>query len=207
MDELDRSTILRYTDYIQSIAPTTEWDTAKRWIFAFCSIHTSWESNVAGYKAVTALGPDATEGEITEALREARSGLHYVKGRNIRAFLDRFKQDPVKYSFTRTVTAKAQRDALAAELYGIGLAKVSFACELINPEAQLVCLDAHALRWITGDTNLNGKMGPARYRSIELAWLSAAREFGYSPIAARHATWDRIQNQPDMRYWSHAIED
>lgn len=206
LEELDPSTIARYTEYIDSIAPKDDWGVAKRWIFAFCSIHTSWQSNVNAFEAIVPLGPDASQEDIVEALRGSRAGLHAVKGRNIKEFLDRFNNNPAEFSFTNTYAAKAQRDVLASKLNGIGLAKTSFACELINPEARVVCLDTHALRWITGDTTLNGKMGPARYRAIELAWLSETAKLGYSPVAARHAVWDRVQNRPDMRYWSYVLE-
>jgi hypothetical protein len=203
--ELDQHTVAKYEDYIHSIAPKDAWEVAKRWIFAFCSIHTTWESNVRGYEAVVALGPDARAGAISEALEGARTGLHRSKGEAIGRFLRAWRKCPEDFAF-KPYQAKAQRDTHAAKLHGIGLAKTSFACELISPAARVTCLDVHTLRWITGATDLNGNIGPAKYRALELQWQTAAREFGYNPTAARHATWDRVQGQSDMRYWSYVLE-
>lgn len=207
MEALDQTTVARYTDYIESIRPRNPWQVAKRWIFAFCSIHTTWESNVAGYLAVTALGPAPTQRQITGALQEARTGLHVNKGRAIHAFLQDFWSDPKRYSFENTTRVKALRDALTQSTCGIGLAKTSFACEMINPAGRLVCLDTHVLQWLHGHSRRNGNMGAKRYRLEEAKWLAAAAEYGYNPVAARHATWDKAQGQTDMRYWSHVLEE
>lgn len=206
LSELDPSSVAKYEAYLDTITPQDDWEIAKRWIFAFCSIHTTWESNVRGFEAVSALGPDARADAISDALEGARTGLHRGKGVAIGHFLHKWRRDPAAFRFDTLRTAKAKRDALASTLHGIGLAKTSFACELISPAARVTCLDVHTLRWVTGDTSTNGKLGVAQYRAIELQWQAAAREFGYSPTAARHAVWDKVQGKPDMRYWSYVLE-
>jgi hypothetical protein len=62
------------------------------------------------------------------------------------------------------------------------------------------------LRWMTGNTKLNGKMSLDQYHKLERRWLRACREFGYNPIAARHACWDINQGKTNMRYWAHVLE-
>jgi hypothetical protein len=162
---------------------------------------------VAGYQAVTALGPAPSQRDIVGALQEARTGLHINKGKAIHAFLQAYWLNPPRYSFSATATVKAQRDVLTQSTFGIGLAKTSFACEMINPASRVVCLDTHVLRWLHGHSKLNGSMTVRRYRSEEAKWLAAAAEYGYNPIAARYATWDRVQGKEDPRYWTHVLEE
>ena len=51
-DSLDRSRVVSYTDYWNSVAPKGTQDAMLRWLFAFMSVHTSWKSNVNGYNAI-----------------------------------------------------------------------------------------------------------------------------------------------------------
>jgi hypothetical protein len=207
MEALNPPTIERYANYIKSIQPQNDWQVAKRWIFAFCSIHTTWQANVNGYLAVTSLGQNPSEEQIVGALKEVKAGLHVNKGRAIYTFLQDFWVDPNKYSFKDTPKVKALRDTLARLLFGIGLAKTSFACELINPVSKITCIDTHMLQWVHGHNKLNGKMNVKQYRLTEAKWLKATSKYGYNPIAARHATWDRFQGKSDMRYWSYVLEE
>ena len=39
----------RYKSYWESIKPKNDTELFQRWLFAFMSVHTSWESNVRGY--------------------------------------------------------------------------------------------------------------------------------------------------------------
>ena len=38
-----------YKQYWESVKPLTQDDIFRRWLFAFCSVHTTWEGNIRGY--------------------------------------------------------------------------------------------------------------------------------------------------------------
>lgn len=194
-----------YTNYIYSIKPQNNDDILRRWLFAFCSIHTTWENNVSGYTALKDLGWFNRESYIRARLKYARTGLHNVRANHIYNFTARWKKSSDRYSF-KGRNFKVLRNKLSSELKGIGLAKVSFAAELINPDAGVICLDRHVLRWMTGGTELNGKMSVRQYEELEQRWKKACREYKYHPVAARHALWDINQGKTDMRYWSQVLE-
>ena len=41
-----------YKDYWESVAPQTDGDIFRRYLFAYCSVHTSWQGNCRGYNAI-----------------------------------------------------------------------------------------------------------------------------------------------------------
>ena len=41
-----------YKDYWESVAPQTDGDRFRRYLFAYCSVHTSWQGNCRGYEAI-----------------------------------------------------------------------------------------------------------------------------------------------------------
>ena len=51
-NSLNKKEVARYKDYWESVKPQGETESFKRWLFAFMSVHTSWESNVRGYEAI-----------------------------------------------------------------------------------------------------------------------------------------------------------
>lgn len=206
LESIDLGTRARYDFYLRLITPTNPEDVLRRWLFAFMSIHTTWTSNVRGYRALQDLRwlehPNR-ETRLVRLIRDAGVGLHNGRAHAIDRFATAFSASPSRFSFTGNV--KAERDALAKELYGIGFAKVSFAAELINPSANIACLDVHTLRWL-GAENLNGTQRPEVYRRYEKRWIRRAKSVGLPPVTARHIVWDRMKGKPDMRYWSWILE-
>ena len=90
-NSLNKKEIKRYKDYWESIKPTTECESFKRWLFAFMSVHTSWESNVRGYEAVKDWTKCVNrDDELERLLVESRVGLHKNRTRFVSQFAHKF---------------------------------------------------------------------------------------------------------------------
>ena len=123
-----------------------------------------------------------TFNQKNKALQELLSNKHY--------FLRNHKNS---YLFRNRLT----------EIPNLGLAKASFAAELLHPLEKYppVCLDTHVLQWL-GHKKLNGKMTEEQYTFLEKEFHSIAP---YSFIT-RNILWDNIQKQSNPRYWSYILE-
>ena len=94
------------------------------------------------------------------------------------------------------------RNVIADNLPKLGLAKTSFALEMIYPlTAQVICIDRHmwkAFGWL--DPDKSGS--PAQYHYYENYWLMLSKAYNVRPVIARNIFWDQIQNQPNSLYWA-----
>jgi thermostable 8-oxoguanine DNA glycosylase len=204
LDAVDPGRVERYSRYLASIVPTSEDDILRRWLFAYASIHTSWSNNVRIYKALRDLRWEGDEHELARRLVDSRGGLHNNRAKSIAGFVDLYRSNPSYYTVP-SLYPLVRRDALAAQLFGIGLAKISFVFELLAPASSIVCLDRHVLRWLGVPDSYNGSMSTAVYRRLERSFVAACRHLG-PPIAVRHVLWDIQQGRDDPRYWTSVFE-
>ena len=96
-------------------------------------------------------------------------------------------------------------------MWGIGLAKTSFALELCYPEkCQAVCLDVHMLRLLgmneQGYKKDNSK-DVAEYEQGERKWHYRAEKMKAPNYIARCIYWDVKQGYKNSRYWSSCLEN
>jgi thermostable 8-oxoguanine DNA glycosylase len=207
LDEVDPIRVDRYSRYLASIRPRTEDDVLRRWLFAYASIHTSWSNNIRIYKALRDLSWEGDERELARRLLDSRGGLHNARAKSISAFTALYRADPSSYTVP-SLYPLSRRDDLSRTLYGIGIAKVSFAFEMIAPASNIICLDRHVLRWLGVPDSYNGNMSTTTYRRLERYFVNACRQLGLGPpIAVRHVLWDIQQGRDDMRYWASVFED
>lgn len=201
---IDALTHARYRWYLESIRPISTTDMFRRWVFAFMSVHTNWTNNVSGYLALRDLAWLGNDEELLIRLSTCGAGFHNNRKRYLSKFAEDFWTNPEHY----TTCTRVRRRQLVGEVLGLGLAKVTFAMEMLDPTADLVCLDRHVLKWLTGGHHdLNGKMSVTRYEQLEDEFLGVCDQHGFRGSAVRHILWDRQQNQQDMRYWSYVLED
>ena len=203
-NSLNKKEIKRYKDYWESVIPHTECEAFKRWLFAFMSVHTSWESNVRGYEAIKDwtqwINRDDT---LQQILIDSRVGLYRNRTRFLSQFATKFWQDPQKYMYHCWMWQK-WRDALVKDILGLGIAKVSFSLEMIYPnEAKVTCMDTHLFQAY----GLNQTKHAKYYKDIEDYWLAKCRKRRVPSYIARCILWDRKQDQTDSRYWSYVLED
>lgn len=202
--KLDTGKLREYDQYWQSITPTTNADVFRRWLFAFCSVHTTWEGNVRGYEAIKDLGWLGDREELRRRLLWSGCGLYNNRARFITEFSAEFWSDPAKFWPASGESWRQLRDRLESSTIGLGLAKTSFALEMSHPgDAQVVCLDVHMLRLYTDKPST---ITPIKYAAYEADWLGRSHAIGHPPYVTRMAWWDARQGKNDSRYWSHCLE-
>jgi len=194
----------QYKNYWQSVAPKTDTEVFQRWLFAFMSVHTTWERNVIGYEAIkdwTAWFND--DEKLMEVIKGAKVGLHNNRVRFISEFARKFWSDPEWYKH-QDGNWQTFRDRLVKSILGLGIAKVSFSLEMIYPnKAEVTCMDTHLFQAY----GLSQTKDARRYNEIENYWLDMCRMWNVPSYIARCILWDRKQDKTDSRYWSYVLED
>ena len=194
----------RYKNYWESIKPKNDTEVFQRWLFAFMSVHTSWESNVRGYEFIK----DWTEwfnrdDELQNRLVDSRVGLHKNRTRFVSKFAKDFWSDPEWYKY-QGGDWQLFRDRLVKKILGLGIAKVSFSLEMLYPnDAEVTCMDTHLFQAYGLDQTKDAR----RYKEIENYWLDMCRMWNVPSTIARAILWDRKQDQVDSRYWTYVLED
>jgi thermostable 8-oxoguanine DNA glycosylase len=175
-----------------------------RWLFAFMSVHTSWESNISGYKAIKDFSSWANSPEILKKkIKKSRVGLHNNRTNYISAFYKDYWANPDKYLKNNGENWTVYRNRLKNEILGLGPAKTSFGIEMIYPnECEVVCMDTHLFKLYGLDQSRDLR----QYEVIEDHWITMCKMYNVPSYIARCLFWDKNQNQSDSRYWSFVLE-
>ena len=202
----------QYESYWHSITPQTDGQIFQRWLFAFSSIHTTWESNMNLYNSIKNFEEWINNSELLmQRLIEGRAGLHNQRYINILSFSKKFWANPDAFKKSSNESWVDLRNRLAKDLTGIGLAKTSFALELCYPNTvEVVCLDVHMLRLLNLNEQGYRANIPKEIRAYELGekvWLNKSQSLLVSPYITRCLWWDLNQGHQNSRYWSHCFED
>jgi thermostable 8-oxoguanine DNA glycosylase len=192
-------------NYWNRLKPINDSERFQRYLFAFMSVHTSWERNVIGYNNIKDWWNWINRWDILEQkLIDSRIGLQNNRTRFISSFTTKFWSDPSYYEKGQSETWPMFRNRLVNEIKGLGLAKTSFALEMIYPiESKVVCLDTHLFQAYGLDQTKNKRM----YGQLEDHWVSNSNRKDLPPYIARCIYWDRKQEKTDSRYWSHVLEE
>lgn len=201
---LNDASLYHYERYWQGITPQNNADRFRRWLFAFCSVHTTWEGNIRGYEALRDLAWLGDDKNLRGRLQRSGCGLYNNRTRFISKFSAEYWAQPEWYLPQKDEAWRACRDRLEQSIVGLGLAKTSFALEMIAPtHAKLTCLDVHMLRLYNQKPE---KLRPRDYMKCELDWVQRSYDIGAAPYVARTVWWDQMQGQRDSRYWSKVLE-
>lgn len=199
---------VRYVDYWDRITARTPAQVFRRFLFAYCSVHTTWEGNVQGYRCIEDFQPwlgDKTR--LRNQLVRSGVGLHNNRAKWIDKFSEDYWADPSRFARQVREPWHAYRNRLVDRIDGLGRAKVSFALELSWPlEAEVLCLDVHMLR-LYGVKDQSKVKNDAEYQRYEYDWLARSRAVGLPPYVVKQIHWDRVQGKPDSRYWSYVLEE
>ncbi len=205
--DLRNDDVVRYVDYWEQLAARSDAALFRCFLFAFCSVHTTWEGNVNGYKAIKDY--DAWAGShsgLRTRLVRSGVGLHNNRADWIDEFARRYWAAPSEFRRQPRESWSAYRDRLEASIIGLGPAKVSFALELAFPlEAEVLCLDVHMLRMYGVKDQSKVKVG--QYERYEHDWIGRARAAEVPSYIVKQIRWDTLQGKPDSRYWSHVLEN
>lgn len=205
--DISNSDAVRSCLYWEGLTARTDSELFRRFLFAFCSVHTTWEGNVNGYKAIKDheawLG--SHRGLRTRLVRSG-VGLHNNRANWIDQFARDYWAAPRNFRRQPRESWSGYRDRLEARILGLGPAKVSFALELAFPlEAEVLCLDVHMLRMY--GVKDQSKVKVNMYERFEHDWIGRARAAELPSFIVKQAHWDSLQGKPDSRYWSHVLEE
>ena len=206
-----RDKVVAYKEYWESVRPQNVEDIFRRYLFAYTSVHTTWQGNVKGYNAIKNFDEWVDDENILrEKLHKSGVGLHNNRTKYIWDFAAKFWANPKDFYFTAKKGHVKKRDSIVNKINGIGLAKVSFALEMIHPnEARVLCLDVHMLRlYGMGHLKYNkSNSGIHQYKKAEQHWNVHCGKNKIPSYVARCAYWDRLQGKNDSRYWSYVLEN
>jgi len=192
-------------NYWKGLKPINDSERFQRFLFAFMSVHTTWERNVIGYNNIKDWWNWMNRWEVLqEKLIESRIGLHNNRLKFISNFTTKFWSNPSYYEIGKGESWEGFRNRIEKNIKGLGMAKSSFAVEMIYPdEAEVVCLDTHLFQAY----GLNQTKHARQYGSLENHWVKNSARKNLPPYIARCIYWDRKQEKQDSRYWSHALEE
>lgn len=201
---LDYSLAKDYIGYWDSIKPNNDAEVFQRWLFAFMSVHTSWQSNIIGYQAIKNWWEWFNNwDELRDILDRSRIGMHNNRTKFISEFTHAFWKNPSTYRQAPTESWTEFRNRLRDITLGLGSAKSSFAIELCCPNtAKLTCLDTHMFQAYKLDQSKDAK----RYEELERHWVEMCNMWDIPPYIARCMYWDKKQGYTDSRYWSYVFE-
>lgn len=206
-----RDKVVKYKEYWESVRPQNNDDIFRRYLFAYCSVHTTWKGNCAGYNAIKNFNEWIDDKDtLREKLHKSGVGLHNNRTNYIWDFSEKFWANPKDFYLTTKKYHVKKRDSIVSKISGIGLAKVSFALEMIHPnEARVLCGDVHQLRLYDMETLKYNKSrsGTDLYKKMERHWMVNCGKLGVPSYIARSIYWDDLQKKEDSRYWSFVLED
>ena len=117
-----------------------------RYRFAYCTVHTSWANSVDQYNAIKRTNADTTYKSLLRMLKNSQGGMYQIKATGINHLQS-------LWTTTEDVQPRHQdnwqswRTKLSNNLKKLGLAKTSFAIEMIRPlDAQIICIDRHMFK-------------------------------------------------------------
>jgi len=206
-----RDKVVKYKEYWESVRPQNNDDIFRRYLFAYCSVHTTWKGNCSGYTAIKNFNEWIDNKDaLREKLHKSGVGLHNNRTNYIWDFSTKFWANPKDFYLTTKKYHVKKRDSIVSKISGIGLAKVSFALEMIHPnEARVLCGDVHQLRLYDMESLKYNKSrsGTDLYKKMERHWMVNCGKLGVPSYIARSIYWDDLQKKEDSRYWSFVLED
>jgi len=204
-DSIEDKEINFQYNYWNKLKPINDSERFQRFLFAFMSVHTTWERNVIGYNNIKDWWNWMNRWEVLEQkLIDSRVGLHNNRLKFISNFTTKFWSNPSNFDKGEGEKWSGFRNRIVKEITGLGLAKSSFAIEMIYPdEAEVVCLDTHLFQAYDLDQTKHKRM----YNELESHWVKNSSKKDLPPYIARCIYWDRKQEKQDSRYWSHVLEE
>lgn len=187
------------------VAPVSQEDFFRRWLFAYASIQTGWARNVVIYNALKDLDWVGDKEHLYDLLVDTGAGMHNGRTKNISAFADDFWNDPAAFYGRPGESWADYRKRLMQRIPGMGMAKTSFVLEMTWPTtAEVICIDTHILQLYGCEP---GRLSRATYKELEKHWVSTCEEQGLAPAIARAIYWDDNQGYENSEYWNCVFND
>jgi len=201
---ITKDEIKRHKEIWDELTPDTDSEMFKRYLFAFMSVHTTWESNIKGYENIANwLKWINNDAKLLDLLKDSGVGLHNNRTKFISAFTQDYWANCKKYQKKKDETWVECRDRIEKTIKGLGLAKSSFSLEMIYPlECNVSCMDVHLFRFY----GLNQTKHLKQYKTIEAHWVEWSKMFNLPAYISRVIWWNRNQGQKDCWYWATVLK-
>lgn len=202
--QLPQNKIDEYVNYWSGLVNTDDEDYYRKALFAYMSVRTGWQKNVRDFLTAAYL-PGALSPLILETgLRKGKTGLYETRVPGIWGFYKHFWSNSKPWHRYNGESDINYRDRLTVWFFGLGITKSSFLIELLAPlTCNVVCLDRHMRKLY----QLTAKDNSSQiYTAIEEHWREICKARNVPCAMARHIYWDKIQKQPNTRYWSYCLE-
>jgi len=189
----------------ERLKPTNDVDVFQRWLFAFCSVHTSYESNMRGYLAIKNFTEWFNKDDVLfDKLKGSGVGLYNNRTKFISEFAQKYWQNPNLFKFKKNQKWAEFRDGLVKDILGLGLAKVSFALEMIYTfDCGVFCCDTHLFQAYGYDQQLHLN----KYRELENHWIEFSSMYNVPSAIARAIYWNRKKGENDCSYWADVLDN
>ena len=132
--------ISNYNNYWSQLQPRFIDEAFKRYVFAFLSVHTTWENNCKAYNILKDFNKwKDDEALLHKKLVQSGVGMQNYRTKYLNKFFKDFWADQAKFVVKEDDESWTEwRDRLVKSILGLGKAKVSFALEMMYPvEAQV----------------------------------------------------------------------
>lgn len=181
-----------------------------RWRFAFCTVHTPWLYSCLQYQDIQHQYDSIDIKSLIDRLSWSSGGMYKIKGEGIDNLHNLWNTNPELFELdglsSRAEWQKA-RNKLSRKLTKLGLAKTSFALEMLKPlDAKVICIDRHMFKTF-GWENVDKSASKEQYEYFENYWLDLCEEHKVEPAVSRNYYWDIIQQQPNSMYWGNYLKD
>ncbi len=198
----------RYKGYFEWLRPRSVEEIFQRGLFAYASVHTTWESNLSLYEKLRDFRAWLHNDDILKRLiTESRAGLFNNRTKYIGRFGRLFWSNPEYFQRLPGEMWRCYRNRIMRSMDGLGPAKSAFFLELTDfHNAEVICTDTHMIQMYGFKPKDVAKPGAENFDNIELHWRNMCLDCDIKPVIARWVLWDLKQNKKDSRYWSHVLE-
>lgn len=122
--------IKQYTDDWSRLTPRSTHEKLNRWRFAYCTVHTPWLRSCEQYDLIKNNNKHTTYDALVQALKKTSGGMWSIKATGINHLQSLWSQNPSL--FKPNSDWQSWRDDLASKLKKLGMAKTSFAIEMLH---------------------------------------------------------------------------
>lgn len=198
----------RYEPYFEWLRPRSDQEVFQRGLFAYASVHTTWESNVRLYTLIKGYNSWLYDDvALKKAIVESRAGLFNNRTRYIGRFGRLFWSNPGFFQRAKGERWTCFRNRIMRSMAGLGPAKSAFFLELTSfGDNEVACVDTHMLQMYGVKPKDVGDADIDAFNGIEMHWRNMCLDCGIKPVVARWVLWDVKQGHADSRYWSYVLE-
>ena len=121
LSKLSAGAIKSNTEYWDSLTIKNDFEYFQRWVFAICSVHTTWESNVKGYlHLMNDLSWTISKTRLEEVVKTSGLGMFHRRIEGLWQLAEGFRNNPKEFYKSDLETWEEARNRLVGRIFGLG---------------------------------------------------------------------------------------